>query len=38
MQLTELWQCGVNETVKASKQQHEDSNPGSLDGEPSAYR
>ena len=31
IQLSELWQCEMNEIVKASKRQQEDSNPGSLD-------
>ena len=31
IQLSELWQCGMNEIAKASKWQQEDSNPGSLD-------
>ena len=31
IQFIELWQCGMNEIANASKQQQEDSNPGSLD-------
>ena len=31
IQLSELWQCGVNEIAIASIRQPEDSNPGSLD-------
>ena len=31
IQLSELWQCGVNEFAKVSKQQQDDSNSGSLD-------
>ena len=31
LQLSELWQRGMKEIAKASKQQQEDSNPGSLD-------
>ena len=34
IQLSELWQNGMNETAKVSKRQQEDSNPGSLDREP----
>ena len=34
IQLSELWQRGVKEIVKASKRQQDDSNPGSLDCEP----
>ena len=31
IQLSELWQCGINEIAKASKRQEGDPNPGSLD-------
>ena len=31
IQLSELWQRGVNEIAKVSKRQQQDSNPGSLD-------
>ena len=33
IQLSELWQCGMNEIAKASKRQQEDSNMGSLNSE-----
>ena len=38
VQLSELWQRGMNEIAKASKRQQEDSNPGSLDESPTVYR
>ena len=31
IQLSDLWQCGVNEIAKVSKRKQEDSNPGSFD-------
>ena len=38
IQLSELWQRGMDEITKASKRQQEDSNPGSLDESPTFSR